>query len=104
MSDYKEEVGSGKLWKRCHCAIIYNKINEPKSILFLEEEAIKLGEKVASNEVSRCSQEFNPSAEIIILDTETLEPTGEIVTQAKLYQIMSSLYLQTAKDRDATNG
>jgi len=50
-----------------------------------------------------CQTLYVPSAVIEILDPATNNPTGETITQQNLYNILYSLYIATAKARDAAN-
>lgn len=44
---------------------------------------------------------FSPSADIPMRDPATGELTGESITQGSLYNILYSLYMQKALERDA---
>jgi len=50
--------------------------------------------------VDSCSATFDPQGVIDVRNPETGELTGATVTQAELYAIVYSLYIQTATARD----
>lgn len=101
MSNYKETVAEATTWKRCKHIEIFNPLNTGKYARFNEEEIIQVnGRVLPSYSAGSCETVFDPTANIMLRDVETGELDGTYVTQAHLYQILYSLYMQTALNRD----
>ena len=107
MSNYKQSNIVGTSWVRCRAVTINNPYPDPNSAestpkaWFQEQQVVQLPEdKVILNDIGHCLKVFNPETEITLLDPETGAPTGATVTHGYLYQILYSLYLQTALERD----
>lgn len=100
MADYQETVAEGKMWKRCHQVIIDNPLDGEKPVRFFEEHVVTLGGQVVHAPAGYCWTTFGPDELVPVLDLETLEPTGEVVSHARLYQLLLSAYLKTARQRD----
>lgn len=111
--NYKETNLVGISWTRCKSITITNPLandptprpavqQPPKPIALFNEETVT---QLSNNSISKqdlgyCSTEFNPTSTIPLIDLDTGLPTGEIITHAKLYTILYSLYMQAALDRD----
>lgn len=103
MANYKETSINGTEYQRCYLLKIYNPIDGYKKAVFDENKVITIGDKKVITESYSCEKLFNPTSNISILDPVTGNPTGEQVTHQKLYEILYSLYIQTALERDANN-
>jgi hypothetical protein len=107
--NYKETIATGTSWVRCRAITITNAfqenipghIPEIPTAYFTEEKVVNLEGVKMLIPVGSCSKVFNPFDEITLINSATGEITGETVTHAKLYEILYSLYLQTAQERDA---
>ena len=100
MSNYQQTDAPGTAWKRCNKIIIDNPLVGAKSALFLEQDAVSLGGRTIVGDAGFCTASFNPASNIYIRDIQTGELNGNYVTQAYLYEILFSLYMQTALERD----
>lgn len=96
--NYKESGVTGTKWRRC-CGINIQNPLAPSvpHITFTEEDIINLDNKNISLNSSSFMTRFEPSNVIEILDTETLEPTGNSITEGELYVILFSKYIAIAK-------
>ena len=101
MAKYKESTAEGSSYVRCHTITIHNPLNEQPQVTFREEAIITIGGSTFKNLMEGCYLSVVPEAEITVLDPATNLPTGEVVTHARLYQLLYSAYLQTALARDA---
>jgi hypothetical protein len=104
MANYNEISVAGNVWTRCSSVYIGNNYGVTPTITFGEQQLIAL-ENLAPmvvNSNTSCSTEFDAAANIAILDPATGNPTGQTVTQQELYNIVYSLYIATAKARDAS--
>lgn len=114
MANYQESNISGVTWTRCNTVIITNplpgspsaevrpttKEPYPPSATFKEEQIMSIDNKIYVTGNSICAKDFEPTSLIPLLDPNTNQPTGTSVTHAELYQILYSLYIQTAMERD----
>lgn len=103
--NYKELSQTATQWQRCKAVTIVNPLEDaqPKTAYFSEETIVELpGQSPLKQDVGSCFKEFSPNAEIQVLDLSTGLPNGETITHAKLYQILYSLYIATATERDAS--
>jgi hypothetical protein len=111
--NYKQSDITGTTWTRCRTVTINNPLPGKGSInivtgqpvgpncVFLEETALSTGTEILTFDSGGCQTVYVPDSVITLLDPTTGNPTGETVTQAKLYQILYSLYLATATARDS---
>jgi hypothetical protein len=102
MANYQETSVVGTAWQRCYKVELRNPIQGDKLAIFLEEEAIDLGNGKMIVEPKGALQESfsDPSRVINILDPVTGLPTGEEIMYQDLYNILYSLYMQLAVARD----
>ena len=110
--NYKQSDITGTTWTRCRTVTINNPLpgkgpvdivtGQPvgPNCVFLEETALATGTETLTFDSGGCQTVYTPSSIISLLDPATGTPTGETVTQEKLYQILYSLYLFTAIKRD----
>ncbi len=103
MANYNETSVAGNIWTRCSSVHIVNNYGATPQIIFGEQQLIELDNlpSMATSGGTSCSAVFDAAASIAILDTTTGNPTGQTVTQQELYNILYSLYIATAKARDA---
>ncbi len=100
MSNYQQTDAPGTAWKRCHKIIIDNPLQGEKTALFLEHDVADIGGRTIEADSGFCKAGFAPSTNIYLRDTQTGELNGSYVTQSFLYEILFSLYMQTALERD----
>jgi hypothetical protein len=103
MSNYNETNVVGSTWTRCSSVYISNVYDSVPSITFGEQQLIVLENQnpLVVNTNNSCSALFDANGSIIVLDPATGNPTGQTVTQQQLYDILYSLYIATAAERDA---
>lgn len=104
--NYKETSVTGSSYQRCNRVQIVNNLDRgTPTVIFGEELIVNVGSDVLHQSVnSECSAVFDPLAGAIpLLDLQTGEPTGAVATHMDLYQILYSLYIQTALARDAAS-
>jgi len=103
MVDYKQDTVIGTKWQRCNRVQVINEYNQTPYVIFGEEQIINLGDTYVSTQPTQtqCSATFNLANEIPLRDPSTGELTGTTTTHAELYQILYSLYIETATKRDA---
>lgn len=102
MADYKETAVSGIEWQRGCRVIIENPSGEAPYIVFIEEMATNLNGKVITRPLlSNLKVAFDPVKTFPAFDPVTLTQTGDTYTQQQVYDIMFSLYMATALERDA---
>jgi hypothetical protein len=111
--NYKQSDITGTSWIRCRAVTINNPLPGKGQInivtgqpigpncVFLEETALATATETLTFDSGGCQTTYVPDNIITLLDPTTGNPTGETVTQEKLYQILYSLYLATATARDA---
>lgn len=103
MADYKETTAMGKKYRRCNSIRINNPLAPSTPSVYFDEEDVVLMEGIDPIKVSAgmfgCG--FDPSAQIELLDTDTLEPLGPTISEGELYVILFSKYIAAAKARDA---
>ena len=102
MANYNETPVVGSTWTRCANIYISNMYGVTPVITFGEQQLVVLDtlSPMVVNTNQSCFTEFDPTAEIVILDPATGTPTGQTVTQQQLYDILYSLYIATAQARD----
>ena len=110
--NYKQTDVVGVAWTRCRAVTIVNPLKGKGAInplngqeqgpmaFFQEEEVLSIPNNIITTDKGAISKDYVPTDTIPLLDPATGNPTGESVTQAQLYQILYSLYIQTATARD----
>lgn len=101
MALYKEQIGTGTTWTRCKTVQIENPLTGTPFAHFIEARCASVGGMSSEQFSDTLHKSFDPVAEIPMRNPETGELTGSVVTQDHLYQILYSLYMQAALDRDA---
>jgi hypothetical protein len=102
MADYKEVSVAGTSWRRAKLVTITNPMGGIPMISFAEEDVIKMadGTVFTSGHSTYCDARFEPEATFPIFNPVTGEATGATMTQAELYAIVYSLYMDAAAKRD----
>lgn len=103
MPNYKESTITGTSYTRANTVTIHNPLNAIPSIHITEESVVQVGDKsillpVASGHLYG---PFNPSNQIALLNPNTLEPTGQTMTEQEVYIALFSKYIAMAQARDA---
>jgi len=104
MANYKQSNISGQEYQRCYSVNISNPLDAVKQIGFAEEKIYVFDQTTINKQVAGCGLKYDPTATFPILDPVTGNPTGKTATQAQIYQMIYSLYIQTATARDAQQG
>lgn len=102
MANYRESSTTTTKHRRC-CGIEISNPSAPRapSIMFREQDVITIDGETTQIGADALLASFNPSREIELLDTDTLEPTGQTVTEGMIYLALFSKYIATALKRDA---
>jgi hypothetical protein len=110
--NYNQSDITGTTWTRCRQVQINNPLpgkgpidlvtNLPigPNCIFFEETALQTQTEILTFDSGACQKKYIPSEMIVLLDPATNQPTGELVSEEKLYQILYSLYIATAMARD----
>lgn len=101
MANYKETAVTGSEYTRCCEVHIYNPRDRAPNVSFVEQRITALGDRTLETYAGQIDMPFDPAKEIDVIDPETNEPTGAVVTLADVYRLIYSVYLQEAIDRDA---
>lgn len=105
MANYKETNISGTSWIRCKQIEISNPLpsTAQKVVFFYEEKVVNIDGVSTTLPQGSCRKVFDPVAgSITMLDPVTGNPTGSTVSHLELYNILYSLYIQTATERDTS--
>lgn len=100
MADYKQAELSGTEWQRCNVVVVANPLNGIPKISFEEEKVLSMGTNTFKQNIGGCYKNFSPTGSFPVLDVQTNEPTGAVMTHNELYVALYSLYMQTAQERD----
>ncbi len=100
MADYQAKEVTGHEWQRCYRVVVTNNRNSTPTITFEEQKVIVLPDREVIQNCDSCSASYDPTGAIEVRNPETGEKMGYTVTQAELYAIVYSLYIQTATARD----
>jgi hypothetical protein len=101
MLNYKESVVNGTVWQRCHTVTARNPFGGQPKVEFAEEKIIMLDGEPINQWAQGCAVNFAPDGTFPLLDPLTNLPTGQSMTHAQVFQVLYSLYMQTATARDA---
>lgn len=101
--DYRQQTFTGSKWTRCLHLEANNPYGGQPSIRFDEEERVSLQDgQTLGKATGAISRPFtDPLAEFPLLDPTTGAPTGGNLTHGQVYAILWSLYMDSAKLRDA---
>jgi len=85
---------TGESYTRCHQIVIDNRMNAIPVISYHQELvfADQAG-AVSKMPTTVCVSEFDPDAEIAVINPETGEETGDTVTQGELMTLIYSAYI-----------
>ena len=100
MANYKETEVAGSEYTRCCEIHIFNPRDRAPNVSFVEQRITTLGDRTLETYAGQIDMPFDPAKEIDVIDPETNEPTGEVVTLADVYQLIYSVYLKEALLRD----
>lgn len=101
MANYNETTGPGTMWTRCYKIVIENPyLGLTKKAQFFDENVVVINNRIVQSQNRLIQKTFDPSASIQMLDPATNQPTGETVTHQELYNILYSLYIASAVERD----
>lgn len=101
MPDYKEQQATGRTWVRCKVVTIENPLNGTAQATFQESHCASVGGVTSEQFSGLLGLEFKPNSAIDLRDPQTGELTGQTSTHAQVYQLLYSLYMQAALERDA---
>ena len=110
--NYKQSDITGETWTRCRTVTITNPLPDTGELdvmtgirqgpraYFSEEQVLSIESGNLTSSAGACFKDFDPVATIPLIDLTSGSPTGATVTHEQLYQILYSLYIQTATERD----
>jgi len=107
--NYKETTATGTMYQRCRAVTIQNPHTNATfggqsatPAAYFQEETVMIfpGDKYVFSDAGSCMKAFDPATEFPLLDPESGEPTGTMISHGYLYAILYSLYLNTAQERD----
>lgn len=100
--DYRQQEGAASSWRRARRVTINNDRAAVPSIAFHEEDIVQFGgNEFRTPLASFVEGDFDPAAEIPLVNPVTGALTGGVATHSDLYVILHSLYIQLAAERDA---
>ena len=86
----------GESYTRCMQVIIDNRLGRAPEITFGQETVIGTGTDALHVPMAPIGLAFDPAAQIAVIDPDTGEPTGAMVTQAEVYALVYSAYIAAA--------
>lgn len=104
--NYKQTQITGESWVRASKVLIDNPLEDVASIRFVEENVLNLGllGKLSTPSINVITERLTKettNTTFDILDADTLEPTGVVMTYQDVYKLLNSLYMHLAHKRDA---
>lgn len=103
-TNYQYTTVTGESWLRAKRIVIDNPLNVIPSIKFVEERVVNIegGEQYFRDQgvLEVVATESNMANEIPLLDPETGESTGQVVTYGEAYNLLKSAYIHFADLRD----
>ncbi len=100
MANYRESNISGTAWTRARRVIINHPVEGGSTIHFQEEMAIQTPNGITTIPADVLVDGFDPSRDIVLLDPNTGEPTGQTLSEAVVYVALYSKYMALALARD----
>ncbi|KAA0888777.1 hypothetical protein [Oryzomonas rubra] len=100
-TNYKESPVTGTQWQRSCRTVVENPCGGTPSVLFVEETATQLGDKVITQLCGNITAPFDAAKTFPALDPSTGQATGASYTHQEVYNILFSLYMAEAAARDA---
>lgn len=102
MANYNETAGTGTMWTRCYKIVIENPyIGLQKVAQFFDEDVVVINNRIIQKQSRLIQKTFDSSSTIQLRDPQTGQLTGETITHQELYNILYSLYIQSAMERDS---
>ncbi len=102
MAQYQEQTGQGQIWQRCYSIAVDNPLGGQATITFNEEKVLSMGDQVVKTPHTMCRKKFNAQMTFPLRNPQTGDLTGQTMTHLELYNILYSLYMHTAQQRDGT--
>lgn len=100
----QQKTIAGESYIRCHQIVIDNRLNRPPVIQYHQERVITgPGGMISKLPMGPTPQDFDPAAEVPIIDPETGEATGQAITQGELMVYMYSAYIAAVTPAPAEN-
>lgn len=88
---------AGESYRRCFQVVIDNPLVGSPTVMFSQETILGTDAgSVLHMPIQPLPLAFDPTAEIAVIDPETGEPTGAVVTQADVYTLIFSAYIAAA--------
>lgn len=103
MPDYKQTTITGTSWQRAYRVECENPLDGHRAIVFHEELVVNAGDNVLRTPNGYLGVPFseaNAATQFDLLDPATGEAVGT-ATFAQVYQMLHSLYIHSALQRDA---
>lgn len=102
MANYNETTITGSSWTRCNNAYVINEYGRTPGIIFGEQKIVMIDSVATLVPLNtEVKVTFDPNKTFPLLNPSTGEPTGSTYTHKQLYEILYSLYIYSAKERDA---
>lgn len=101
--NYNQNPISGKEYTRCAKVVAHNLLGSPRRVELHEETVIATGEKSVAIPSGVLDIWFQEDRVVPIINPETLEQTGQTMTQGEIYIALFSVYMQAAQLRDEAN-
>ena len=102
--NYQYSTVTGESWLRAKRIVIDNPLNGVPAVKFVEERVVNIagGEQYFRDQgvLELTATEANMGNEIPLLDPETGESTGQVVTYSEAYTMLLSAYIHFADLRD----
>lgn len=103
-TNYQYTAVTGESWLRAKRIVIDNSLNDVPTVKFVEERVVNIegGEQYFRDQgvLELAATEANMTNEIPLLDPETGESTGQVVTYGEAYNLLKSAYIHFADLRD----
>jgi hypothetical protein len=88
---------AGESYQRCLQVVIDNPLAGQPTVMFSQETVVGTDAgAVVRIPMQPLAMPFDPDAEIPVINPETGEPTGAVVTQAEVYTLIFSAYVAAA--------
>lgn len=101
--NYKETNEQGQVWTRCYRVEVSNPYNGIQSVNMMEETIISIAGETITKPGRLLTKEFSAGETVELVNPNNGEPLGISITHQDLYVMMYSLWLKTAKERDAVD-
>ncbi|SNS86444.1 hypothetical protein SAMN05421763_103262 [[Luteovulum] sphaeroides subsp. megalophilum] len=99
---FQRQPIAGESYVRCSQVVIDNPLSGPPRVTYAQETIVGTGTgQVLHIPMQPVGRSFEPGVEIAVLDPETGEPTGETITQSRMYALIYSAYLAAVTAAEA---